>query len=184
MFLVIAASCKEKPKPAATPAGSGSGSTGAIGSAGAPADAAAPSPVLDAAPTAVSEPGCEGWRASVVEHMGMGQTSVAVECAAGTITLTSTLEAAHDDDAERTTKPLTREAWVALWKQLDAANWRALPADCPEVVPPPESFSVTELELSISDGKTTRQLTCDGQNVTAAHEAIREVLDGAANGAR
>lgn len=111
----------------------------------------------------------------------MGLTSVTVECAAGTITLTSTMEGAHDEEAESTTKPLTREGWVALWKQLDAASWRALPDDCPEVVPPPESFSVTELELSISDGKTTKQLTCDGQNVTSAHEAIMEALDGAAN---
>ncbi len=111
----------------------------------------------------------------------MGQTSIAVECAAGTITLTSTLEGAHDDEPEQTTKPLTREAWVALWKQLDAASWRALPAECPEVVPPPESFGVTELELEISDGKTTKQVKCDGQNVTGAPEAIMEILEGAAN---
>ena len=159
--------CKDKPKEAAPPA---------TPPPVTPSDVAAP--MADAAPAAAVEPGCEGWRASKTEHMGMGESSVSVECSGGKYTMKSELVEARGD-GESSKGTLTREAWLQLWKQLDAAGWTKLPNACPTVTPPPDSFGVTELELSITDGKTTKQIKCEGVNVTAAHEAIMSALDDA-----
>ena len=179
LIVLSLVACKDKPKdtPAAgsavAPAGSGSAAAPAgSGSAAAPGSGAS-----DPAPVA-AEPGCEGWRASKIEHMGMGQSSVSIECAAGKFTVTSTLEEPRGG-AETSKGTITRETWNQLWQALDAAGWTKLADTCPEVNPPPDSVGITELELSITDGKTKKQITCHGANVTAVHEAIMKALDDA-----
>lgn len=169
-LLVAASACKSKPKeePAASPPSTAP--SAAAGDAALSADAAPP-------PDALPEPGCEGWRAAKVEHLGMGQISVTVTCAANKITWTRESVGARDDEAETETRTLSRDEWNQLWQRLEAAGWRALDPACPAVVPPPESMSVTELELTISDGKTTKQVTCEGANVTAVHEQLMSAID-------
>lgn len=149
----------------------------ATGSAPAPADAAA-APTGDAG--AAKAPGCEGWRAEKLEHLGMGQIKVTVECAGDKITLTSVTEGARDDEPKTEKKMLVRDAWVRLWQELEDANWRALDPKCPPVKPPPESTTVTELELTISDGVTTKQVTCHGLDLTTVHHQIMDAIDAAA----
>lgn len=108
--------------------------------------------------------------------MGMGLIGVTVTCAANKITLTRETEEARGE-AETEKRTLSRAAWNRMWQQLEAANWRALDPRCPEVSPPPDSMSVTELELTITDGKTTKQVTCAGVNVTAVHEQLMSAID-------
>ena len=190
-LLLVAAACKETPNQPAAPIPSAR-STPAAGSA--PATTASPdaTPAADATLTAdatpaddgaatpsAAAPGCEGWRAAKVEHMGMGHESVTAECARGKARITTTLVGARDFESTKR-KKLTRAAWNQLWQELETAGWRTLAPTCPPVSPPPETFYTTELELTISDGKTTKQVTCDGPNVVAVHEAIMAALDTAA----
>jgi hypothetical protein len=170
---VAAVACKDKsktePAPAVPPP---------AGSAAAPADATAvaEAPIADAP----AGPGCDGWRARKVEHMGMGQIEVSIECAGGQITVTSVTEGARDDEPTTEKKVIQRAAWNTLWKALETANWRKLDPKCPAVDPPPESMSVTELELVISDGTLTKEVKCEGQHVTSVHEAVMNAIGDAA----
>lgn len=167
--------CKGKPKDEPAPS-----APSPVTTSDASATAATPPPAPDASePPKVREPGCDGWRASKTEHLGMGSSSVAVECAGEKFTVTmETVEARGD--AETTTGTITRPVWNQLWQRLDAAGWTKLPASCTPVDPPPDSASMTELELSISDGTATKQITCKGVDVGAAHAQIIEALDAAA----
>src|SRR5688500_18553211 len=144
LVLLSLTACKEKPKD--TPA-TGSAATTSSGSAAVP-DAAAP---VHAA--AAAEPGCKGWHAAKVEHMGMGQSSVWSEGAAGTYAVTSTREEPHGG-VETSNGTITRETWDQMWRALDAAGWDRLVSPCLTVNPPPDSVGITELELSISNGRT------------------------------
>jgi hypothetical protein len=177
---VAVAACKSKPKDEAAPKAADGDESGR-GSAADPTamnDASA-APAADAGsgePTASGSPGCEGWRATRIEEMGMGSSTVTVTCAAGTFTV-SIQEVEPRGEAETTKKTISRDAWIALWGALDAAGWRQLPATCPPAESPPESMGITGLDLTISDGTTTKQSTCGGADVAAAHDAISRAFD-------
>ncbi|HEU0035190.1 MAG TPA: hypothetical protein VFQ53_31410 [Kofleriaceae bacterium] len=170
-FLVLTLSivaCKDKPKDAPAP-------TPPV--AAAKLDAAAAPPATESPKAA--PPGCDGWRASKTEHMGMGWMTVTVECAHDKLAVTlETVEARGD--AETTHGTITRDVWNTLWQRLETAGWRKLPDTCAPLTPPPDSASRTELDLAITDGKARKQITCKGLDVTAAHEDIVSALDAVA----
>jgi hypothetical protein len=174
--------CKRKADPAPAAVGSGSAVAGdaAVGSGSAVVGDASVAP-SDAA----ALPGCDGWKASKTEWMGMGQRILAVECANDKPTITFQAIGARDEGAdEPVTKPMSREAWNELWRRLDGAgSWRTLPAKCAPVPTPPESVDFTDLELEISDGTMTRKLECEAVNLIAAHDEIRAAFDDAATSA-
>jgi hypothetical protein len=177
---LLAVGCKGKAeKAASTGSGSavGSGSSTAIGSGGGVGSGSG-SGVGSGSGMAA---GCEGWKATKTEWMGMGQTSLAVECAKNAPTISLSAAYARDDEApEPLTKPMSREAWNELWRRLEAGGWRTMATKCPPAATPPESTDITDLELAISDGKTTKKITCEAVNLNPALEGIRAAFDDAA----
>jgi hypothetical protein len=121
---------------------------------------------------------CAGRRASKVEHMGLGSTGVIVECKEGKPTATELYEEPRGG-SETKPRPLSTEAWTEFWTKLDAAGWRDLVPECPPKNPRPESAGMTDLDLEISDGTTSRKVHCGGFDLDARHEAIIALFDAA-----
>jgi hypothetical protein len=108
----------------------------------------------------------------------MGYSQMTVECKAGVVTATL-VEKEPRGEPTTTSLQLSDDTWATLWQQLDAAGWRKLVTPCPET-PTDLENEITELDIAISDGKTTKDLKCDMQFVTAQHQAIRQAFEAAA----
>lgn len=135
---------------------------------------------IDAGSAAVAaQPSCAGWQIVQMEELGMGTMTTTVSCADDRITLVHTSEGAHDEAPTNDTVVLTRDQWSGLWATLESAQWRDLDPACPPPSAPMEGTPVTGLKLTITDGKVTKTIECEGVNLTERHIKIMDALEAA-----
>jgi hypothetical protein len=142
-----------------------------------------PSPAAKPAESPTNADGScrDSWRAQLKEWMGPGSATMTAECKHGKPTLTLDGQDAHDDaDSEplpAQTFALTADEWSSLWKQLEAAHWRDLAATCSGKADPDVGEGLTDVDLDITDGSTTKKVKCTATSLTAQHADIMDAIE-------
>jgi hypothetical protein len=125
-------------------------------------------------------PPCDGWSASKTQRWASEFLKTTASCKAGVPVLTTEVMTGGSEDSgeEKTTRKLSREAWSSLWSQLDAAKWRELAAECPKSGAVESDQMPLAIDFEISDGKTSKKVSCDSFHLGAQHRTISDAMDG------
>ncbi|HUS30448.1 MAG TPA: hypothetical protein VMZ53_18190 [Kofleriaceae bacterium] len=114
------------------------------------------------------------------EWMGMGSETMTVECKAGVAMMSLAVDEPRGDGGEKWSRAMSNDAWMTLWMSLESARWRELAAACPDTGDPNVGTGITDLELELSDGTTTKKLECSAMRLSSQHGRVIDAFEKAA----